>query len=181
MFIHAPVFIQLLGYAAGATCSLCFVAKRDITLRLAIGIGVLLFGLQYLLLGAVTAAIINFVNSGWQFLSMVSGRFPKRLQTGLLVAVCCVYIAAGILTWEGIISLLPMVSTVGLAIAVTVLSDRRLRLALLACDALWLVTGLLTHSQGAVVFAILPLVLNGWFLYRRQPPAAIVPAAVPAN
>ena len=161
-------FIQLLGYLAGATCSCCFIAKKDLWLRLVLIVGVSLYTLHFYLLGAHAAAATEAVTVLWNATSLFAPRFSPKVRWAALILVCTLYALAGIVCWEGLHSVLPVFACIWFAIIMVVWTDTRLRVALMGCDGLWLTNGFLTGSHGGVVFSTLALIINCSILYRRS-------------
>ena len=166
-------FLGILGMAAGLAS---YLARTHRALCFTVSVALLLLGAHYLLLGAVTAAVLNgFSAARWSTAAWViqQPRHVRWICTAIALAV--VHLLTG-LTWQGWSSFFPYAGNVLVVLASYHLVDRQFRIALLGGELLWAATAIAAGSAPGLALAIAGLALNGWML-RSSFPAAPRPAA----
>jgi len=111
--------------------------------------GAVLWAVQYLLLGATTAALtmgstaLRTLLSGWQEQSRHKGLAASGFV--LLFAVMT------IMTWQGLVSLLPAFAVINTTLALFYLVNRKMRIACLASSAAWIANDVYWQAWPALI------------------------------
>lgn len=136
---------QLLGYLAFALGVAAFLQRRDRRLKLLLSAESLAYAVHFLVLGNPTAAAAALVNAARSAVAIRYG--SPRLAAAAVV----VYLGLGLALARSATGWLPIVGGGVGAIAVFTLRGIRLRLALLACTAMWLANNILSGSIGGTL------------------------------
>ena len=148
---------QLVGFAAFVCAVLSFqrrTHKGIVALQLTSNI---LFTMHFCLLGAYTGAVLNgiaavragvFVNKG------------KKWADNFIwfIVFCALSIAAGILTWDGVSSILPILGMICTTIAYWLKTPKYVRMAAFPSSPLWLVYNIVNNSYGGVITEIVNMI-----------------------
>lgn len=150
--------------------------NRRIILRIQMASG-LVWATQYILLGAFTGSALNALMAGRNYLF---DRYPHKqiIFWFSLIAIVC----AGLLTWQGPISLLPLAGGSFATIAMWQSNPRHIRLLMLAVPPFWFIYNLLVGSYFGMLGDTITFcsVLVGIYRFDIQkitqaPPADLVP------
>ncbi len=151
------IIIQLIGFLALAVSLLSFQFKRHNRIMLFRTASELIFALQYILLGAWSAAIMDGV-------SIVRNTLYTRLvkknrsTTPVIIGFCIFVVVVGVVTFEGIISLLPIISKLLTTVSYGMKNERLLRLITLPSCIFWIVYNVFVGSAAGVLSDSLTLV-----------------------
>ncbi len=129
--------------------------KKIVLMQAASGV---LFGIQYMLIGAYEGMICNYIGAIRSIVYSFRGR-SKIVDSIICPAVFAVIFAiSGIITYKNIFSLLPIVA---MAISSFVLwspKTQQLRALSMPTSAMWLVYNAISHSYVAVLTEVLNLI-----------------------
>jgi len=120
--------------------------------------GAILWGLQYLLLGAWTAGL----TMGFTALrTMLSDRLASGLSKHIS-AYGFVLLFAGLtaISWQGRISLLPAFAVINATLALFYLNNRNMRIAMLASSIAWIANDLYWQAWPALLAEIVAMGIN---------------------
>jgi len=147
--IKDPTFIQFVGFIALIFALLVFQAKkRDGMLKLHI-LASGFFAIHYFLLGAYSGSAINTMNilRNYSF-----SKFKKKKNSWLLPAIFIVlFIIIGIVSWQGWISLLPILSAVGGTIAFWQSKPKIIRILSFIILPMWFIYDALSGSYPGMI------------------------------
>ena len=110
-----------------------------------------LSAVHFLLLGAPTGCAINFVNTARGICFAQKGKYPWASGIWVPVIFCLATTVSSILSWTGLISLLPLVGSCLAVIGYWCTDPRHLRRFNFAGIFLWLIYGVITLSVPTVV------------------------------
>lgn len=120
-------------------------------------IGNALWVVHFLLLGAVTGAALNVVGAIRAYTFQRFGSSSNRSTTVLGVVLLLVLII-GAASWQGDLSILPLVATIVTTIGIWQLKEQRIRVIVLISSPLWFAYNLLIGSYAGVANEILLMV-----------------------
>ena len=161
-------FVQALGFIALALQVLSMQAKSYKTMICMTVTSECLFGLQLVFLGAFTGAATNLMagvtNTIYYFCN----------TTVLQFCFSCLFIAVGILTWAGPISLLVIMAKVISTVAHGINRPKFIRVSRLISMPMWVIYDGLAGSIGGVINDLLVIVSSvvGLIRYDRKKVAA---------
>ena len=151
------VFVQALGFVALFLQVFSMQAKSYRSIMMMNVTAECIFGVQLLLLGAFTGAATNLMagvcNTVYYFCNK-SGRKTTLLQ----VLFSGVFITVGVLTWEGVISLLVIVAKVISTVAHGINRPKIIRCSRLVSMPLWVIYDGLAGTIGGVINDLLVIV-----------------------
>jgi hypothetical protein len=173
------IFIQLIGFVGVLFGVISFQPKkRKNILRFQL-LSNLFWVIHFFLLGAVTGAALNGAGALRAYLF---DKYNKRTSQSqwLLIGVISLMVALVLLTWQGWISLLPMIGMIVATIGFWQRDEQRIRLFLLFASPWWLSYNALSGSYAGVVSEVLATtsILVALWRYRRQRASAL---AVPES
>lgn len=149
------VLIQGIGFLGMACTVLAFQYKQYRKLVGLRGATELLFGIQYLLLGAYSGAAADFVGCLRNGIFLVCDKKKKSLRPWRWVF-CFVFAGMSLLTWAGPKSLLSAVAKVASTIGYGSSSARTIRLITL-CSSCWLIYNTLVFSLAGILCEVVTL------------------------
>lgn len=121
---------------------------------------------HFLLLGALSGAAMNVVGAIRSYVFYKTNH--DRRSVLVLWAVLGLVLVAGMLTWQGWVSLLPIGGMITAVIAFWQLKEQRLRLLIFTSAPLWLAYNIIVGSYGGVANEIMLMVSSGIALWRYQ-------------
>lgn len=145
--------IGFLGMACTVLAFQCKGYRKLVGLR---GATELLFGLQYILLGAYSGAAADFVGCVRNGIFLECDRRQKSLKPWRLLF-CGVFVAMSLLTWAGPKSLLSAVAKVASTIGYGSSNPRLIRLITLCSSSCWLIYNALVFSLAGIVCEVITL------------------------
>lgn len=151
---------QVIGYIALVIYVGAYCFKRDNTLKILFSVSNIFWIAHYYLIGAETAALTTALITLRNILALNAEDFSRRRKiitagifTGLLLT-------AGIVTWNGPVSIIPVATTIAVTFAMLYLKGIRLRQLLLAVDSAWLLHAVIVLSIPGAIYAISAIVMN---------------------
>ena len=130
-----------------------FISYQQNTNKRIVGVQIfaaLFFFVHMLMIGATTGAMLNIVGAMRNFVFFMR---PKKWAESVwwVYIFCFLYLAAGVLTWEGAISLLPTVAMIFGTIALFIIRPKTTRRLVLLCSVGWIIYGVLVFSVAAMI------------------------------
>lgn len=164
------MFVQIIGIVAAAIFTFSFQIRSKRMLLIAQFVADVLFCIQFYLLGGISGCYGMILNCIRNLLLAFWGDKSAMKWKGWVVIFSCLAVLIAAFSWEGPISLLPLVSNVACYIGYWSGSSRNIRLANLfvACPC-WLTYDIITGSIGgmlnesiSLVSIIISLIRFGW-------------------
>ena len=155
-FIFNPYFIQGIGFVGMGVAIFSFQCKNYQKLVLCSIIKELIFALQYLLLGSYTGMATNLTSC---FTNSVYRELNKKGKSTLIFQIIfsCLFIAIGILTWVGPLSLLVIAAKVLSTVANGINKAKIIRFANLLIMPMWLVHDIAVFSIAGIICDVLTI------------------------
>lgn len=120
--------------------------------------GSLLWGLQYFLLDALTAALIMAFTALRTLLSgYMKNALLKHVAVSLFVLIFCVLTE---MSWQGYVSLLPAFAVINTTLALFYLDNRKMRIALLASSLAWIANDYYWQAWPALLAESMAMLIN---------------------
>lgn len=162
-------FVQALGFIALALQVLSMQAKSYKTMICMTVTSECLFGLQLVFLGAFTGAATNLMAGVTNTIYYFCNKSGKK-TTVLQFCFSCLFIAVGILTWAGPISLLVIMAKVISTVAHGINRPKFIRVSRLISMPMWVIYDGLAGSIGGVINDLLVIVSSvvGLIRYDRK-------------
>ena len=120
--------------------------------------GAILWAVQYLLLGATTAALtigstaLRTYFSGW----LEQYHYRRLAAFGFAL----VFVMLTVVTWQGLVSLLPAFAVINTTLALFYLDNRKMRIAFLASSAAWISNDVYWQAWPALIAESVAVLLN---------------------
>jgi hypothetical protein len=176
--------LELLLNGTGATALALNISglahPNDRTLRTKTGAAALLWALNNFLMGAHSAAALSLVSASRQATVNAVDARGGRARQAAFAAFMAITLLAGLLTWSGPVSAFTTAGSLLTCVAVFHLRDARLRWAMVASAALWMVNAVVFDSGWQVAANLLAAAAAGWGAVRAEArPEA--PARVPRD
>ena len=149
--------IQLIGFAGLATSIAAFQFKKHRSIVLCKMASELIFALQYILLGAWTAAVLDGISV---IRNTLYTNFVKRGRstTPIVVGFCLFVVATGIVTFDGWLSLLPIAAKLLTTVSYGMKKEKLLRFITLPSCIMWTIYNLQVGSLGGALGDTLTLI-----------------------
>jgi hypothetical protein len=154
--------IQLIGFIALVVSLLVFqVNRRGNMLKLQMSAAIM-YSLHFFLLGAFTGAAMNILGALRNFL-FYKTRKRTRLLPGLLIFA---FSFAGIITWQGPLSLLPILGMISGTLAFWQSNPKHIRRLALMAPPLWFIYDLMSGSYPGMLTELIMFSSNCVGIYR---------------
>lgn len=142
--------IQLIGFLGLAISIVAFQFKKHRGIVLCKATSELVFSLQYILLGAWTAAVLDFISV---IRNLLFYRLVKKGRSTLpvIVGFGLFVIATGFFTFDGFVSVLPIGSKLLTTISYGIKKEKWLRIITLPSCILWIIYNLYVNSIAGVL------------------------------
>ena len=141
---------QAVGILGAAAMILSFQFKNNKTLCLVQGIGGLLFAINFLMLGAYTASVFNFINLIRGVVLAFGGKRCEGWWLGGLFSAS--YAVVTVLTYGGVVSLLIMVAQIASTVALWSKRGTWIRFEQMAVNTpAWLTNNIVFFSLGGII------------------------------
>ena len=151
------ILAQVFGFLALSLVILTFQSNNRNTMQYLKIAASGLFFLHFALLGAWTGAVMNIITALRSYI--FKERFTqawagKKIWLYLFIII---FTVAGILTWEGYRSLLPIIGMIFGTIAFWMKSPRQIRIMVLFASPCWIAYNLIVHSYPGLLTEILTI------------------------
>jgi len=155
--LQSRVFIQAIGFVALILCIISYQSNRYRILMSIRAASEFVFCVHFLLLGVLSGSALQFIG-GIRNLTFVRLENKKNKMLIAIIAFCILFTFFGIFTWEGPISLLPIVAKNVSTIAFAMSDTRKIRLIEFPTYWLWLFFNIASGSIAGTINASLSLV-----------------------
>lgn len=170
----SQIAIQLLGIAGMTLTFFSFQCKNTKYLYLLQSVSGIFFTLNFYFLEAYTGAVLNALNI-LRSAFFVFCKTPRQQHIGALL-LCLGYLAAGIVTYNGWLTILILFAQIVGTVTMGSGSGKLIRLGQLFCvSPLWLIHNTLCHSVGGILTEVFNIVSVigficrvGWKQFLRQ-------------
>jgi len=167
-----PLIPLSVGIAAVTLYLLSFQLKKRRSIIIVNTVSKLLYIIQYCLLGAFSGAVLDVIGA-------LAGVVSERAESGFLkrhlrligVGFSLLTVAAGLLLYENIFSLFPIVAVVLQIIAILSVREKSIRIITLASTPFWFTYNLTSRAYGSVIGDISTAVsiVISLVRYRKRP------------
>lgn len=149
---------QIISAIATLLLLLSFQQKTHKKIVLMQAVSGLLFGIQYMMLGAYEGMICNYIGTVRSVAYSFRGKskLVDSLVCPILFAV--IFVISGIVTYKNIFSLLPIVAMFIASFVLWMPKTQQLRALTMPTSAMWLVYNAVSHSYVAVLTEVLNLI-----------------------
>ncbi len=141
---------QIIGFLALICCMTAYqmkTQKKIVTVQI---ISCTLFTIHFLMLGAYTGALLNFIAVSRSV--VFANKDKKWAKSNLWIVVfSLICIIAVAFTWEGVISLLPMLGMILTTVSWGIDNARLVRLISLPSSPLWIIYNFISGSMAGVL------------------------------
>jgi len=151
------LFIQIIGFVALAISIIAFQFKKHGQIVFCKMASEFIFSIQYVLLGAWTAAVLDFISTirNLLFCKLVK----KNISTlPVILVFSCFVIATGVFTYDGLASLLPIASKLLTTVSYGMKNEKLLRIITLPSCVFWIIYNVTVGSIAGVLTDSLALV-----------------------
>ena len=157
--------IQALGIAGITLTFFIFSARKRSTILLCKFTGDIVWFFHYLFIGATSGAAMNIVNMLREIIFYNKGKkwATSRFWLFLFVALNLI---SSLLTWEGPLSLLPMLGSSCTVVSFWCTKPLHIRLVAIPGQSLWLLYGILHFSPTSIISNTISLISIGVGLYK---------------
>jgi len=170
--LQSEAFIQAIGFVALILCIISYQSNRYRTLMSIRAASEFVFCVHFLLLGVLSGSALQFIG-GIRNLAFVRLENKKNKMLIAIIVFCVLFTFFGIFTWEGPISLLPIVAKNVSTIAFAMSDTRKIRLIEFPTYGLWLFFNIASGSIAGTINASLSLVSIAIAIIRFDIPYAI--------
>ena len=151
------LIIQLIGFLALAASLISFQFKKHNHILLLRTASELIFALQYIFLGAWTAAIMDGISVVRNMLYTALVK-KNRPTTPVIIVFSLFVIVTGLIAYDGIISLLPIVSKLLTTVSYGMKKERWLRFITLPSCIFWIIYNAYVGSAAGILADSMTLV-----------------------
>lgn len=156
-FFNSPVVIQGIGVIALILCFASYQSERYQKLMWIRAASEFIFGIHFFLLHVISGSVLQFVG-GVRNISFLTLRKNKAGLQVAIVLFCILFTVSGILSWEGPISLIPIIAKNISTIVYAMNDTRKIRLIELPVYGLWLFYNFRSGSIAGVINAVFSIV-----------------------
>ena len=151
------IIIQGIGFLALASSLISFQFKKHGQIMFFRTASELIFAVQYILLGAWTAAIMDGISVVRN--SLYTQLVKKNRSTTPVIIIFCIFVViTGLVAFDGIISLLPIISKLLTTVSYGMKNERWLRLITLPSCIFWIIYNVFVGSAAGVMADSMTLV-----------------------
>jgi hypothetical protein len=170
--LQSQAFIQAIGFVALILCIISYQSNRYRTLMSIRAASEFVFCVHFLLLGVLSGSALQFIG-GIRNIVFVRLENKKNKMLIAIIAFCVLFTFFGIFTWEGPISLLPIIAKNASTIAFAMSDTRKIRLIEFPTYGFWLAFNIASGSIAGTINASLSLVSIAIAIIRFDIPYAI--------
>ncbi len=156
IFVY-DIIAQVIGYIGFVIGVFAFQSNKHKTIVLSKALTDICFGVQYLMLGAYTGALINCIGivRNLTLANVKDQSRSQKIATAFFVALITL---ACILTWSGPLSILAMAGKICTTISFSIKNTKILRFLTIPSCILWGIYDFATGANGAALYEIAGLV-----------------------
>ena len=142
---------QCIGFVALIVSIAVFQRKKRKAILLTQMTSSCLFAMHYLLLGAPTGVTMNLLGATRNFIFSKKDKWIWTNNFFVLYLFISIFIIGGLITWQGYISILPMIGMTAGTISFWMNSPRKIRLISLIPSPFWFTYNFLSHSYPGMI------------------------------
>ena len=144
------ILIQAIGFIGTVLFFMSYQCKSNRQLFRVQFISYLFYTVHLLLLGAVTGGVSYAVNTLRSL--CLGGKWEIGRKKGMCVLICLMQAAVLLLTWNGWVSILPVIANIAATVAGYTHNPRKIRLAgMLINSPLWIVYNIIVGSWAGIL------------------------------
>lgn len=164
------ILIQLIGFAAMLLVIISYQAKKRTIILLIQILSSTLWAIQFLLLGGITGAALNILAIIRALIYMQKDKYAWTNSLWLPIGSSIVFVTVGIITYESLISILPMIAMVIASFALFVRDERKIRLMSLGISPPWLIYDAFSGSVAGVISEVFTIcsIIIALIRYRKK-------------
>ena len=163
--IHMNIIAQTAGVLGTAMIFVSFIARKRRSILLGKFTADILWMIHYLLIGAYSGAALNVLALGRE--SIFYNKEKKWASSKVwLYLILALTVGSCILTWEGALSLLPMIGSCCAVVSYWCTKPLHIRLLAIPAQSLWMIYGGLHGSIPTMVSNVIAMTAIGIGLYR---------------
>lgn len=157
---------QVVGYIALVTYVLAYTFRTDNGIKIGFSVSNIFWIVHYYFINAQTAALTTAIITIRNLLSLNAETIPAKRKMLIAAGVSVLLIIAGLATWAGPVSIIPVVATIAATYGFLYVHGMRLRKFFLLLDAAWLLHAVLVSSIGGLIYATGALLVNGYMIVK---------------
>jgi hypothetical protein len=160
------VFIaaQIIGFTAVCISLSIFQSNKRSTMLQLVAAAALLYAIQFCLLGAFTGAAMNILGAARSYTFYKIK--PNKHHRWVLMAFISLAVFGAVVTWQGTISLLPMLGSICGGIAIWHKKPKQIRRWSLIAPPLWFIYNAYSGSYAGMFIEVIMLSSNALGEYR---------------
>ena len=158
--------IQIIGFLAFIIGVLAYVFSQDNHTKISLSLSSALFSIQYALLDAQSAAVVQLINTIRSFVSI------KSSSTVILFLLYLMYWSFGLYFYNEPTDSLPMIAVTVGTFALLKLKGIAMRSVMLVPSIIWVAIGIINNSVGGSLMSFLIIIINIYTINKvvvRQP------------
>lgn len=148
---------QVLALLICGLSSISYLSKRKTAYLAEQFLVNVLYGVQYLLLGAFSGAVSNAISLTKYVVFYFNAKAGKKNPTWQVVLFCLLSIVLGLLAFDGWFSLIPLVTSVIFTVAIWQDNPIILRGIVIVCCSLWIVYNLSVRAYVSAAYSVVEL------------------------
>ncbi len=152
------IISQIISAIATLLLLLSFQQKTHKRIVLMQAVSGLLFGVQYMMLGAYEGMICNYIGTVRSVVYSFRGKSKLVDSIACPIVFAVIFVISGIVTYKNIFSLLPIVAMFIASFVLWMPKTQQLRALTMPTSAMWLVYNAVSHSYVAVLTEVLNLI-----------------------
>jgi len=164
------IFSQICAILATIFLGITYISKNKRNVLLFCFVSAILYGFQYLLLGAFTGMVLSFLNIVRAVLFYSNNKKNKDNSIYSLLFLNTLFVLSAIFTWNGAISLLPLIASVLFAYSLWQKEIKLYREISVFVTTLWLIYDILVGTIFGCVSDVILILLElfGVFSYAKK-------------
>ena len=146
--IQQTILAQIIGILAISFWAISIQEKEQYKILFLQAISNLMYTIQYFLLGVFTASSMNFISFGRCFLFYRKKKYEKSISKSLFIGFILLLVVFGFITYDGYLSLIPIIITIFYTITSYMESSNFIRVIFLLAAFIWIYYN---YSVGAYI------------------------------
>ena len=164
-FIKSDLFVRIVGFIGIVLTFIAFQSNKHKNIVLIKLTSEFIFGIQYLLVGAYTGCVLNVLGSVRNFTYLKLDEKGKSTRIAMLIFMA-VFTVSAILTWDGWLSVFPLIGKLFSTAAYSMKNPRQIRFLNVPTAIMWVVYNVTFHMWEALFADSMSLVSVAIAIYR---------------
>ena len=164
-FIKSDIFVRIVGFAGVILTFAAFQSNKHKNIVIIKLISEFIFGIQYLLVGAYTGCVLNILCSLRNFTYLKLDEKGRSTRIAMFVFMV-VFTVSAILTWNGWLSIFPLVGKLFSTAAYSMKNPRKIRFLNVPTAIMWVVYNITFNMWEALFADSMSLVSVAIAIYR---------------